>query len=313
MLEVGQVGFSFASTRVLDDVSMDVKGGEVVALLGPNGAGKSTLVSLLIGARKPAAGSILLHGCKPRGRHGSRHRIGWVPQAITLYPRLTVVENLRALGRIMGLRGQALADGVDRALQLSALAAKREQRVEALSGGQQRLLNIGMALVHSPDLLILDEPTAGVDRSANRHLKRMIRELRQQGLAILLTTHELEDADELADRLVILVDGKVRAAGKTDRVIQSVFTDQREVSVHLAPAESDREALRRCRERLGAAGLLAGDCAEQWLGLLDNSQRQVDDLLHDLLGYGRAIREVRVRQPSLEMLIHRLSVAGNSS
>ncbi len=310
MLSLADVHYRYGAHAALQGVSLELAEGQIMALLGPNGAGKSTLVSLITGSRRPLSGQISLNGQRPWRNHAVRRHIGWVPQTITLYPRLTVEENLRNISRILGVRRRDVGGRVDEVLPLVGLEDKRRKLAGALSGGQQRLLNVALGLVHHPTLLVLDEPTAGVDSAARRQLKRILRNLQARGLAILLTTHELEDADELADQLAILVDGRIRAAGPTGRVIAGFFQDKREVSITLAARAAGDSRLDACQHMLRSSGLAAVGSGHQWTGLIDNRQRQVDHLVHALLAFDALIREVRVRDPSLDALMNVVSRPG---
>lgn len=305
MLEISDVHFRYGRQRVLERVDLTLAGGEILALLGPNGAGKSTLVSLITGARRVKHGRVELDGRKPIRRE-VRRRIGWVPQNVTLFPRLTVEENMRAAGQLLGVRRSQLSERVEVVLAQVGLSGKRRKLAGTLSGGQQRLLNVGLGLVHNPVLLVLDEPTAGVDSAAREHLKRTLWDLRSQGLAILLTTHELDDADQLADRLAILVDGKIIASGTTGDVIRQYFESNREVSITLSGDQRFNGALGRCGQLLHCAGLVAEPESGNWRGLLANDSQQVEELVQQVLHHGALVRDLRVRSPSLDLLMRKI-------
>ena len=199
----------YGSRQALAGLSLEVRAGEAVGLLGPNGAGKSTFVRLLTGAGQPDAGTIQLDGVR-LGRRG-RRRLGVAPQDLALYLELSGEENLRFFGQLHGLTGRRLAARVAEVLDLTGLTDRARSRVSTWSGGMQRRLNLAAALVHEPDLLVLDEPTVGVDpQSRNRILDDLVA-LRAQGLAILYTTHRMDEAQRLCDRVGILAGGRLLA------------------------------------------------------------------------------------------------------
>jgi len=197
----------------LDAVSLTVRPGEVVALLGPNGAGKTTAVNLICGLLEPDSGDVQLLGASPAGHAGrhSRARLGVVPQDSTLYPELNALEHLRLSASLYGLRRPGTK--IESVLQLVDLWDRRHSRTSTYSGGMRRRLALARALLHDPAVLILDEPTLGVDVHGRRALWDRIRELRDERRAVLLTTNYLEEAASLCDVVVILDEGRVIAAG----------------------------------------------------------------------------------------------------
>ena len=216
----------------LADVTFDVRQGEVFGLLGLNGAGKTTLISILATDRRPSGGDALLFGRSIRDEpRAVRQMIGVAPQEIALYPMLTAAENLRFFGRIYGIGGAALASRVDELLHFVGLEGRGNDCVATFSGGMKRRLNLAVALVHRPKLILLDEPTAGVDPQAREQILKIVRRLRDGGSAILYTTHYMEEAEALCDRLGILSDGKLVAAGTLDTLLSNLeFSEVIELS-----------------------------------------------------------------------------------
>ncbi len=209
---------SYGAVRAVAGVSFTVAAGEVVALLGPNGAGKSTTVEILEGYRRRDGGSARVLGVDPAtaGR-GLRDRIGIVLQATGIEPELTVAEAIAHYGAYYRRRR-----GVEEMLELVGLENKAGARVRSLSGGQRRRLDLALGVVGSPDLLFLDEPTTGFDPEARRAAWDLVRTLRQRGTSILLTTHDMEEAQQLADRVIVLSHGRVVAHGTPDDLRSSV-------------------------------------------------------------------------------------------
>ena len=197
----------FGATLALDGLDLEIAPGGVTALLGPNGAGKTTAIGLMLGRLRPDAGTALLFGRDPRDL-AARQRIGVMLQSAGLPPQLTVMEQVMLFA---GYYEAAMPPA--EAVQLAGLGGLERRRCSALSGGQQRRLQFALAIVGRPDLLVLDEPSVGLDLEARRALWATIRTLRDRGATVLLTTHHLEEAEALADRVVVIDKGRVRASG----------------------------------------------------------------------------------------------------
>ena len=193
--------------------------GEVLGLLGPNGAGKTTLMHLLAGVLRPDAGTIRMDGLDDPSQPRVRRAIGLAPQALAVYPQLTAEENLRFFGRLYGVRRAALATAVADGLALADLAGRAAQRSGTFSGGMNRRLNLACALVHQPSLLLLDEPTAGVDPQSRHHLFEAIRRLHARGITVVYSTHLMEEAEQLCERVAIVDHGRLLAIGATADVL----------------------------------------------------------------------------------------------
>ncbi|MBV8359737.1 MAG: ABC transporter ATP-binding protein [Deltaproteobacteria bacterium] len=213
----------YGGIEAVAGVSFDVNRGEVFGLLGLNGAGKTTLISMLATQRCPSAGDALLLGHSIRDEpRAVRQMIGVAPQEIALYPMLTAAENLGFFGRIYGVRGAELAQRVEQLLHFIGLQDRGHERVATYSGGMKRRLNMAAALVHRPKLILLDEPTAGVDPQSREEVLNLVRRLRDDGNAILYSTHHLDEAEKLCDRICILHEGKIRATGTLDGLLRTL-------------------------------------------------------------------------------------------
>ena len=202
------------------DLTLRVAAGEVLGLLGPNGAGKSTTVNLAIGVLAPDAGHVRIDGDPPSDPR-VRTRIGVAPQSVALYELLTAEENLRFLGELHGLRGPRLRDRVEWALAFVGLSDRRRARVETYSGGMKRRLNLAAALVHDPQLVLLDEPTVGVDPQSRNQIFDNILALKALGRTIIYTTHYMEEAERLCDRIAIIDRGKLLALGSVQELLDA--------------------------------------------------------------------------------------------
>jgi ABC-2 type transport system ATP-binding protein len=196
--------------QVVECVSLRVQRGEGVALLGPNGAGKTTLLLLFAGALSPDAGSVQVMG-HAAAQRAARRALGFVPQDLCVYEELTGAENIALFGRLSGMRGRALAQGVRRALQAADLERVGDVRASAYSGGMCRRLSLACALVHGPSLLLLDEPFAGIDDASRAKLFALLAAEKQRGLALVLSTHRLDEVAVLCERLLELHAGRVVA------------------------------------------------------------------------------------------------------
>jgi ABC-2 type transport system ATP-binding protein len=202
---------AYGTTVAVDGLSLRVEPGEILGLLGPNGAGKSTTVHLALGLLAPDAGTVAVDGLGPPTDPAVRRHLGLAPQALALYTELTGEENLRFFGRVYGLSGKALQARVEWALDFAGLTDRRGDRVGGYSGGMQRRLNLAAALLHEPKLVLLDEPTAGVDPQSRNAIIERILELKRGGLTVVYTTHYMEEAERLCDRVAIVDQGKVLA------------------------------------------------------------------------------------------------------
>src|SRR5271156_982037 len=207
----------YGTTTAVSGLDFEIGDGEIFGLLGPNGAGKTTTIAMLATQRQPSAGDATLFGhsaCKEP--YLVRQMIGLAPQEVSLYPALTAAENLQFFGRIYRVKQPELHDRIDELLALVGLDAHRDDQVGIFSGGMKRRLNLAVSLVHRPKLILLDEPTAGVDPQSREQILKIIGRLRDDGNAILYTTHYMEEAERLCDRLGILSEGKLIAVGSLD-------------------------------------------------------------------------------------------------
>ena len=302
-LDVKGVRVRFADRLALDDVSLDAGLGEVLVLLGPNGAGKSTLIRTICGRQKRLAGSVRLDGHDPIRVPRARRMVGIVPQQIALFERLSARENLTTFARLMGLSAREARRRADELLERVALGDRARDVVAALSGGMRRRINIAAALVHRPKLLILDEPTAGLDAASKLGLVELLRDLRQDGLAVLLTTHDMDEADALADRVAILVAGRLCSIGTVEGLVAAAFGGAKEIKLTLTSHAVRDPRLGDAVAELRRAHLTPIDGGRTWTGLVDGGSDQIGSLLGSTDALGTLIEHVGVRQPGLESLM----------
>ncbi len=210
-----EVSKSFGDQIAVDGLSFEINAGETFGLLGPNGAGKTTTISMLIGLLKPDSGEVAIGGKEGLSNDPTdpqvRRMIGVAPQQLSLYDELTGYENLKFFGQLYGLSGSYLSERIQWALDFAKLADRQNDRIDTYSGGMKRRINIAVAMIHDPQIVLLDEPTVGVDPQSRNHIFDCIEQLRSDGLTVLYTTHYMEEAQRLCDRVAIIDHGKMLA------------------------------------------------------------------------------------------------------
>ncbi len=232
MLRLTDVRKSFGPTIAVDGLTLEIRPGEVFGLLGPNGAGKTTTISLAVGLLRPDSGTVEIAGWGLSTDPKVRAKIGFAPQALAIYEQLTAEENLRFFGRLYGLSGRTLGGRVTHVLNAVGLLPRRSDRAHRFSGGMKRRLNLAVAMLHDPPMLLLDEPTAGVDPQSRHSILELIRALKEQGRTVVYTTHYMEEAQRLCDRVGIIDKGKLLAIGTVNELVgrfggKSVLTVER--------------------------------------------------------------------------------------
>jgi len=216
-LEIDSLVKHFGPVIAVDGISLELRSGECLGLLGPNGAGKSTLIRAIVGRVIPDAGRVAIFG-SAAGSASARAALGWVPQDLALYPRLSATENLRSFGSYYGLTGKKLEEAVAWCLDWAALQDRAGELTRNLSGGMKRRLNMAAGLIHQPRLVLMDEPTVGVDPQSRNRIFEMIEALRAQGMTIIYTTHYMEEAERLCDRIAIVDHGRIIALDTKEAV-----------------------------------------------------------------------------------------------
>lgn len=214
MLTLVDVKKRFGSKDVIKGVSLQIERGEAFGLLGPNGAGKSTLIAMICGLISYDTGGIQIDG-KDVGKqvHAIKQLIGVVPQDIALYPTMSAIDNLVFWGRMYGLKSKTVKTRAHEVLEMVGLTERAKDRIETFSGGMKRRINIGAALMHKPELLIMDEPTVGIDPQSRNHILETVKKLNEQGMTVIYTSHYMEEVDYLCKRIAIMDNGKLIASG----------------------------------------------------------------------------------------------------
>ena len=295
---------SFGARVAVDSVGFTIAAGEIYGLLGPNGAGKTTSISMIAGILARDAGEITIDGIDIDAGPEARALIGIVPQAITLYIDLTARENLDFWGRMYDLNGAPLHDAIGGALDAVGLTPRADDIVGTYSGGMQRRLNLACGILHRPKLLILDEPTVGVDPQSRSAIFDLVERLRDAGTAILYTTHYMEEAERLCARIGIVDSGRLMAEGTRDELVASLGHDAR-IEIGLGRGDSVERAERivGALEGVRSASVENGDLHV----VADDGARRLPAMLTALFDAGAVAESVRVVEPNLEDVFLRMT------
>lgn len=219
LIEIKNVCKSYGNLKAVDDVSLTVNEGEIFGLLGPNGAGKSTLISILCTLIPANTGEVFINNNSLKKNAAEIKKVlGLVPQEIALYPSLTAKENLTFWGRMYGLKGKLLKERVDEALETSGLKDRAKEIIESYSGGMKRRINIAAALLHHPKIVIMDEPTVGIDPQSRNHILETVLKLNKEGMTVIYTSHYMEEVELLCSRIAIMDNGKIIASGSSEQL-----------------------------------------------------------------------------------------------
>ncbi len=302
-IETQDLHKDFGEVYAVKGVSLDVQAGEIFSLLGPNGAGKSTLISMLSCLLAPTQGDALVMGHSIlREPMAVKASIGVVPQEVALYEDLSARENLIFWAKMYGLRGATLRQRVDQVLEVVGLVDRQKGRVSKFSGGMKRRLNIGVALLHRPQVIIMDEPTVGIDPQSRRNILDSVKAFNQEGMTVLYTTHYMEEAQELSDHIAIMDRGEVIAQGTHDELVQIVGELDR---VRLTLNASAGLLVERWRAMAGVQQVSAAD-GELTL-LVDDSNRVLPDLFESANQVDTRITSVDIQEPNLEAVFLHLT------
>jgi len=310
-IEVQSLFKSFGDLQAVQGATFCAEAGEVLSLLGPNGAGKSTTISMLSGLLEPTAGDALVMGHSiTKDPEAAKASLGVVPQDIALYPDLSARENLIFWGKMYGLRGGALKARVDEVLDIIGLADRQKDHVGKFSGGMKRRVNIGAALLHKPAVIIMDEPTVGIDPQSRRHILDNVKELNRQGMTVLYTTHYMEEAAELSDHIAIMDKGRIIAYGTHAELIRMVGEQTRIDIIINAEPEKILPAWRGV-EGVASIDAADGDSTPDGAGritaLVDDSNRVLPRLFESASRANVRITSVDIQEPNLETVFLHLT------
>ncbi len=302
-IEVQNLYKAFGETKAVEGVSFEVEKGEIFSLLGPNGAGKTTTISMLSCLLRPDNGDALVmqHSIRT-DQMGVKSTLGVVPQEIALYEDMSARENLAFWGKMYGLRGPVLHKRVDEVLDIIGLTDRANDRVGKYSGGMKRRVNIGVALLHKPQVIYMDEPTVGIDPQSRRNILDSVVALKGQGMTVLYTTHYMEEAQELSDHIAIMDNGRMIASGTNTELVKIVgATDRITVKIN---SESDR-VLEAWKSVRGVKQVSAEDGSLTILA--DDSNRVLPHLFESAASNGVRITSVAIQEPNLETVFLHLT------
>ncbi|HBX69211.1 MAG TPA: export ABC transporter ATP-binding protein [Chloroflexi bacterium] len=302
-IQVQNLHKDFGEVYAVQGIDFEVQRGEIFSLIGPNGAGKSTTISMISGLLRPNQGQISVAGFDvARDPQGAKTALGVVPQEIAVYEDLSARENLTFWGKMYGLRGAPLKQRVDEILEIIGLSDRQKGRVSKYSGGMKRRLNIGIALLHKPAVVIMDEPTVGIDPQSRRNILDSVMELNRQGMTVLYTTHYMEEAQELSDHIAIMDHGKIIGRGTHNELVKIVGEyDRIELTLNSA---SDRvievwRAIAGVRQVTAENGHLTL--------LVDDSNLVLPDLFESAAKAESRITSVEIQEPNLEAVFLHLT------
>lgn len=303
MLKVENLYKGFGNITAVDGISFEVRKGEVFGLLGPNGAGKSTTISIISTLIKPKSGEILFEGKSILSNPKSiRQKLGVVPQDIALYPTLSGYENLRFWGNLYGLGGLKLKQRIDEVADIIGLNGRLNDKVEKYSGGMKRRLNIGAALLHKPELLIMDEPTVGIDPQSRSHILDTVLKLNEQGLTIIYTTHYMEEAENLCSRICVMDEGKVIASGTQQELVELV-KEKTQINIKL---DSVNDSIINSFKNIpGVIDAIADEDAVNLYG--ENGDILLAEIIANVSFHKRKIQSIDVKKPNLEAVFLHLT------
>ncbi|MBN1135114.1 MAG: ABC transporter ATP-binding protein [Anaerolineae bacterium] len=309
-IQVQDLHKRFGDIQAVQGISFEVQAGQIFSLLGPNGAGKSTTISILSCLLQPTSGDALVMGHSVlREPMAVKAAIGVVPQEIALYEDLSARENLDFWGKMYGIRGAALQQRVDQVLDTIGLADRQKGRVGKFSGGMKRRLNIGIALLHRPQVIIMDEPTVGIDPQTRRNILDSVKELNRQGMTVLYTTHYMEEAQELSDEIAIMDQGRIIAQGTHQELVKIVGELDRVDLTLNAPAERVIDAWQKTEgvHKVTAEAASGAEDGGAVTLLVDDSNLALPRLLESATQVGVRVTSVEIQEPNLEAVFLHLT------
>lgn len=302
MLEIVHLSKSFDSLKAVDDISFDIKKGEIFGLLGPNGAGKTTVISMIASLLKPDSGKIIIDSLDPeKDLRKIKKAMGVVPQDMAFYEELTAKENLVFWGKLQGLRKRTLDERIKYYLEKTGLAGRENEPLKKYSGGMKRRINLIIGLIHQPKLLLLDEPTIGIDVQTRLNIYEIIKEASSSGTTILYTTHNLQEAEELCHRIGIMDQGKILAIGTLAELIRIV----EEKDIALISGNFSADQGQKILTPLKDATILSLKDGKVVLSL--EASKKIPLLLEEFFKKGISIDDVSIKQPNLESVFLKLT------
>lgn len=286
----------YAHNIAVDQISFTIEKGEVFGLLGPNGAGKSTTIKMLAGLLKPNSGEIFIDNVDViKNPLEAKGRMGLVPQEIAIYNNLTTRENVAFFGSLYGLRGKELKDGVDNALAFTGLRDKEREKPKKFSGGMKRRLNIACALVHQPQLIIMDEPTVGIDPQSRNHILSSIKELNKQGTTVIYTSHYMEEVEAICSRVGIIDGGRLIAIGNKQELKQVTSTREK---ILIEASDYNNTALKALASLPGIINVAVNDNGLEITA--EEPQERLQDIIFMIIKHQGSIKNISIAEINLE-------------
>lgn len=302
MLKIAHLSKSFDSIKAVDDISLEVKKGEIFGLLGPNGAGKTTTISMIASLLKPDSGKIYIDSLDTEtDLKKIKKMMGVVPQEMAFYEELSAKENLIFWGKLQGVGRKTLEERIRFYLEKTGLLGRENDPLKKYSGGMKRRINLIIGLIHQPKLLLLDEPTIGIDVQTRLNIYEIIKEASSQGTTILYTTHNLQEAEELCHRIGIMDQGKILAEGTLTELIKIVG----EKDIALISGDFSAETGRKILSSLKETTVISLEDGKIILSL--DASKKIPVLLEDFFKEGLSIDDVSIKQPNLESVFLKLT------
>lgn len=285
-------------------ITFSIQKGEIFSLLGPNGAGKTTTISMLSGLLQPTAGEATIGGFSiTKQIRDVKQIIGVVPQEIALYQSISARENLAFWGRMYGLRGEQLRERITEVLKIAGLEDRADEKVGTYSGGMKRRINIAVGLLHNPQLLFMDEPTVGIDPQSRRRILDTVKLLNQQGLTVIYTTHYMEEAEELSNRVGIIDHGELVAVGTQNELTQMVGETD---TIRLTLNSDENEDLRNIIREVDGVIHVNGE-AEELILQTPDANEHLATVLAQINQHNKSVRQLQIDEPNLEAVFLHLT------
>lgn len=305
MLQVNHISKSFDKNQVVSDVSFSVSKGEAFGLLGPNGAGKSTTISLICGLFPWDSGEIFVDGFSVRQEQMVvKEKIGVVPQEIALYPTMSAFANLVFWGRMYGLSGSDARKKAGEVLETVGLEGKAKQKIETFSGGMKRRINIGAALMNSPELLIMDEPTVGIDPQSRNHILETVKKLNHAGMTVIYTSHYMEEVEFLCNRIGIIDHGEMIAVGSKIDLVNRLSSGT-VLDIHVSSIND--AVVNKLKKISGVEGVQTDDENTTLHVLVDPTMNTTSDVINQLVQANIQVDSFQRKVPNLESLFLQLT------
>jgi ABC-2 type transport system ATP-binding protein len=302
MLKIEHLSKAFGSNMAVNDISFKVSGGEIFGFLGPNGAGKTTTISMISGLLVPDSGNITIDSMDLEGNLGKIKRLmGVVPQEMAFYEELSAKENLYFWGRLHGVKKNTLEERIRYCLEKTGLSGRENEPLKKYSGGMKRRINLMIGLIHQPKLLLLDEPTIGIDVQTKLNIYELIRDASAKGTTILYTTHNLQEAEELCHRIAIIDLGKILALGTLEELIEIVG----EKDIVLISGKFSIDQGQKIISNLGQTAVLSIEEGKIVCAL--EASKKIPLLLEDFFKEGIIIDDISIKQPNLESVFLKLT------